>query len=495
MHRTPLPPCTLSALLLTLAAGAATLTAQVIPTFTNETATRLSGAAAVTSGDTTEKDYGVGDLDGDGDLDVVVARRLRLNPSAGGEGAAAAAANTLLMNENGVLTERTATLAPALLASVASRDVLVMDFNGDGLLDVMVGDGPNDLPLLLLNQGFAGPVWLGLAPAAPGLIPPGFLIDCWTLSGGDLKNDGDIYPDVFFGVKNGNDRLLTNLGAPAGVWLGFQDDSAKLGASATTSGAVRSSAIADLNKDGDLDIAQVVTNPTGACRVVSNNGAGDFSAAPQTINSGSAYNFGLVDLNSDGRLDFYVVKNATDQYVLNIGSVGETLTLAAAVNVPNTNGFGSIARVGDLNYDGLDDVLVCDLDQEFPADCSRRLKVYFTKATAPHLVEGYPTQQPWTPNGTSDVALIDLDGDGDLDMLVGHCTGNSVFMQVGSPTPPCPEDLSGDGQIGQPDLGILLADYNCTAGPGNCPGDVDGDGKTDQSDLGSLLAKYGSACP
>jgi hypothetical protein len=468
---------------------------QVIPTFTNATSTRLVAAAATGASDTSEKDYGVGDLDQDGDLDVVVARRIRINAPSG-EGAAAALPDTLLMNEGGVLTERTSTLAPALLVSAASRDVLVRDLNGDGLLDVLVGQGPSNLPLLLLNQGFTGSTWNGLAQAPAGLIPDGFLLDCWTLSAGDLRNDRDIYPDVFFGVKNGDDRMLTNTGALVGIWQGFQDDSAKLGASASTAGAVRSSQIADINLDGDDDIIQDVTNPTGAVRVVSNNGSGDFSAAPQVITSGAAYNFGLPDLNNDGRLDFVAVKNATDQYLLNTGNgAGDAITLSAAVNIPNTNGFGSIVTVGDLNYDGLDDVLICDLDQEFPADCSRRLKIYFTKASAPLLVEGYPVQQPWTPNGTSDAALIDLDNDGDLDMLIGHCTGNSIFMQDGSPPQPCPADLNGSGDIGQPDLGILLSGYGCTAGVGNCPGNIDGDDDTDQADLGLLLSVYGSDCP
>jgi hypothetical protein len=55
---------------------------------------------------------------------------------------------------------------------------------------------------------------------------------------------------------------------------------------------------------------------------------------------------------------------------------------------------------------------------------------------------------------------------------------------------PCPEDLNGDGQISQPDLGILLASYEIDGG-----GDIDGDGDTDQSDLGMLLAVYDQSCP
>ena len=54
-------------------------------------------------------------------------------------------------------------------------------------------------------------------------------------------------------------------------------------------------------------------------------------------------------------------------------------------------------------------------------------------------------------------------------------------------------DLNGDGCVDQADLGILLADWQCTGG--ECPGDCDGDGDTDQSDLGILLAHWGEGCP
>jgi Peptidase family C25/Propeptide_C25 len=53
----------------------------------------------------------------------------------------------------------------------------------------------------------------------------------------------------------------------------------------------------------------------------------------------------------------------------------------------------------------------------------------------------------------------------------------------------CPEDLDGDGAVGQSDLGILLSAYELTDA-----GDIDGDGDTDQADLGALLARYGEDC-
>ncbi|HUU82017.1 MAG TPA: hypothetical protein VM243_00815 [Phycisphaerae bacterium] len=49
-------------------------------------------------------------------------------------------------------------------------------------------------------------------------------------------------------------------------------------------------------------------------------------------------------------------------------------------------------------------------------------------------------------------------------------------------------DLDGDDDVDLSDLGILLADWGCTA---DCVGDVDGDDDVDQADLGLLLADWG----
>jgi hypothetical protein len=56
-------------------------------------------------------------------------------------------------------------------------------------------------------------------------------------------------------------------------------------------------------------------------------------------------------------------------------------------------------------------------------------------------------------------------------------------------TAPCPGDLNDDGQVGQEDLGILLADWGCTGMA--CAADLDGDGSVGQQDLGILLADWG----
>jgi hypothetical protein len=59
----------------------------------------------------------------------------------------------------------------------------------------------------------------------------------------------------------------------------------------------------------------------------------------------------------------------------------------------------------------------------------------------------------------------------------------------------CPADLSGNGVVDGPDLGLWLAYAGESCTPGEpCPGDLDGDGEITGGDLGVLLSSWG-ACP
>jgi len=100
------------------------------------------------------------------------------------------------------------------------------------------------------------------------------------------------------------------------------------------------------------------------------------------------------------------------------------------------------------------------------------------------------------PGGTSGGGGFQLEGTiGQPD--AGVATGGDFVLSGGfwaggaNTTPPCPEDLDGDGTVDFDDLLGVLASFGECAG---CPSDFDVDGDVDFDDLLLVLAVFGP-CP
>jgi hypothetical protein len=423
-------------------------------TFSNQTSQRLVAAAGVGTSDPEEKSYAFGDFDHDGDLDVVCVRKTPFTTDGKRRG-------VLFMNEgiaeghaiNGVLVDRTATLAPALLDLINNRDVAVLDLNGDGWVDLItattLGKGaPKDIshPRVYINKkADAGGNWLGFAFDDVNRIPtwpsfPAFASVC----GGDFDLDGDI--DLYFtdysssvasnplysGVAPLDDRLLINNGNGY-----FTDQTeARMSFAMYDSAFGTSSQVADLNQDGYLDILKdTALFPPQNVRGMYNNPAQPgffnkmtilYSLAPYFVNVG--------DLNNDGRPDFAISDDNIDRYGINTGLAADgtaTFTIIPFQYISGDDGFGGNNYIEDLNNDGFADVVITDVDVDI-SGCFRRMHVFRNLGNVPNvtlaeqaLPGGMTTS---TMQGTHDVAIFDLDGDGWKDMLQGTCTTTRVWM-------------------------------------------------------------------
>ena len=446
----------LSPIYLSLAIASATagLKAQWV-SYLDKTSARVNAAAGLVLSDPEEKDYAWGDLDKDGDIDLIIARKSPF--TSGGH-----FPNVLLMNESGVLVDRSATLTTStvpgssgFLDATNDRDVVIADVNGDGWDDVITATTLTaTMPEYIranrvyINLGESGGVWQGLLYDDANRIDDA----AWngehrfcSVAAGDVDGDGD--QDLYFGdYQQGgarsldiNDRLLINDGSGY-----FTDESAaRMTATMLESSFGMKVDIVDMNNDGKLDILKDdALNAPQAVSISYNNTGVEGMFGDYTLPYGNQpYHFNVGDLNNDGWKDFIVSDDGQDQYVLNQGATGSNpATFSAPIAFSysgggNDDGFGGNNIIADLDNDGWQDAIIADVDVDI-SGCNRRCHIFRNLGNAPNvtLQEQIVSGQvvggitPAALQGTFDVAVFDIDGDGWKDLVVGRCTGTEVYI-------------------------------------------------------------------
>jgi FG-GAP-like repeat len=461
--------------------------------YANQTSSRLVADPTVGSADTEEKDYAVGDFNRDGWTDLVVVRKQPFTTAGKQRG-------VLFMNENGVLTDRTAQFAAAalglpgdqgLLTPANNRDVVVADFNNDGWPDfataVTISDSdpkPISHPRIYMNLGAPGGNWAGFrfeplrtpqlyvlnGAGGPDMANPWPGRFC-SIAAGDVDNDGDM--DLYLGDYDGgtgtagepagkdiNDRLWLNDGAG-----NFTDSyQTRMTAQMLLSAFSAASNIRDMNGDGFNDVVkstglQTPQQVSVSYRSVANNTFDRFQVPMQS----SPYFVSVGDLNNDNRLDFVETDDNADHYLLNQGNDGLGRVIWGATTgfsfaAGNDDGFGSQSLIADLDQDGWKDVLISDVDVDDPTGYAtegacpgsptgmRRLHVYHNLANAPNVTLKEEVQQSGTGGwkgvvgptnndlvGTHNVAALDIDRDGDKDLVIGRTCSTQVWVNTSNP--------------------------------------------------------------
>jgi hypothetical protein len=435
----------------------------------------------------TEVDVDWADLDKDGWTDLVAVRKQDFT-SAGKR------VNLLLLNKNGVLTDfsqlaRFSTVPGDVGFGTPTndRDVRIIDFDNDGWLDFVIAttlsDGdPKHIghPRIYMNRGKdANGVWLGMRfenARFPQLFSfsngqpqnPRFC----SFAVGDLTNNG--FADLYFGDYDSSGD--GGLGQPPGADLNnrlvindgtgnFSDGTqARLTATAALSAFGAASEIHDMNGDGFNDVVkQTALNPPQHVALHLNNPAnpGFFlndTTQHQVFHTNAPYHITCGDLNNDGRIDIAVSDDAADRYRFNTGTDafgrviwsggGQAGGHPFSFLTGGDDGFASNNLIADLDGDGWNDVLIADVDVDI-GGYNRRLHIYHNMITSPTQVPGVIREQrqnststgwigaPGILNGdlggTHDIAVFDIDNDGDNDLIILRRTTTEVFMNNTDP--------------------------------------------------------------
>ena len=390
----------------------------------NQTGNRIVADPALIVGDNLEKVFCWGDFDHDGDLDIVMTRKFPGSITGG-------FSNVVLMNEGGVLVDRTDEYGTCSDAAgyqgfpdpTNDRRAHAIDVDNDGWLDIVtcttMSDGLNwqiGQPRVYRNLGNDGSgSWQGFCYehlrfpqmyAANGNVANPRFCD---FAFGDYNGDG--YPDLFMtdydtpetsgtqcidlnqdgdtsdpgecqqspaenSANDFNNKLYYNWGDdPDGPGPGYFYDTmtSKMTGAQLDSAFGNAAKTADFNGDGHLDIARVNTLTGGQnVGILYANAAniGESFVGPVTASSGAPYNIEPADLNNDGRIDMVVVDDGQDKYIINNGNNSQgQATFTSYTIADSLSEFGNRVRIADLDNDGLLDVLIADVDADLPTFC------------------------------------------------------------------------------------------------------------------------------
>ncbi len=330
------------------------------------------------------RDLKTADLDGDGRLDFVVYR-----PNA-------QAFSVVRGLVGGTFAPRTD--HPTALDDVGSY--ALGDLDADGRADLVLSQTFFLAGHLSVMRGAPGPTFLAPVRAVLGAVGQVHLAD--------FDQDGRLDAGVVAGRS-------------AFVAWGRGDATFDQPTRVATNGEPRRLAVAPMNADARPDL--IVSQP-GVVSVRLNDGAGGLSAPLTVPATGAPRILRTADLDGDSDLDVLIDVNPSVAVVglgvlLNDGqgvlTAGEVETAGIVLTA---------AALGDLDEDGFLDAVATDSIDPFP--------VLWLFRGGPNATFAAPSPFPLTGAAPNGVQVADLNGDGNLDVVVGHLFSDDVEVLLGN---------------------------------------------------------------
>ncbi len=269
------------------------------------------------------------------------------------------------------------------------RRLKIEDLDGDGDLDVVIPTGALWGARTVVLQNLGSGVFAPFVPVHPD----------WAQDVQPFDADGDGDLDLMVAEQSGRLRVLQNDGLMQFTLLPFLANFT----------SVEQIEMADLDGDGDEDLVAALI-AGGEIRVYENLGLAAFGP-PVSIVSGleNAPEIALLDVDRDGDLDIVAAPHGlrTLRWFENLGSFafGGPADLLAAGETSTSS-----LELADLNGDGSDDLLMATREPSVTI-----LESVVQVGQPPYASE--LTEVTRRVVDVSDVVAIDIEGDGDLDLV------------------------------------------------------------------------------
>jgi trimeric autotransporter adhesin len=391
----------------------------------------------------------IGDIDGDGKPDMIATN---------------IGSNTISVYRN------TATSGSVNAGSFAAKvdfatgnqpySVAVGDLNGDGKLDLVVGNYASNTVSVFKNTAIAGTISASSFAAkvdfATGTNPISVTI-------GDLDKDGK--PElVTANFYSGTVSVLRNLIASGSI------SGASFAAKVDFAAGTHPYCVALGDIDGDGKREMVVANQGSASVSVFRNTAtpgsvtsASFAAKVNFATGTNPYSVAIGDIDGDGKMDLAIANYTSNTVsVLRNTSVSGAITAASfASKIDFTTGTSPYGvSMGDIDGDGKVDLAVVNSG-------SATVSVFRNTATSGAITGGSLATKVDMITGSSprSLAIGDMDGDTRPDIVVANLTANTVSVIRNNPSlqPPTITSVSPPNAAPGTSVTITGTNFNTTS--------------------------------